>query len=89
MAHDEYWKRVKEDATKRLRSLFPSGERGEVMVANLVGDANGIDDMPDVHKVLAYTLKHGTSDEAATAVLAATDWQMSCHELAEHVQAGA
>lgn len=85
MTHDEYWKDQQAHATKCLRALFPQGERGDVMVTNLVGDANGIDDLPDVHAVLAYVLKHGTSEEAATAVLAATKWQMACCELAEHV----
>ena len=88
MNHDEYWRMVKEDAERQLRSHLPHGERGDRTLRRITGDDNGIVDADDVRGVLAHVMRCGTCEDAARAVLSATDWRTACHELAEHGQAG-
>lgn len=81
MNHDEYWKKVMNQAEKTLCGLF-GGCR--TRVPEIVGDDNGIDDEKDVKAVLAYVLGHGDEREKACALLASCAWIQAMHELAEH-----
>jgi hypothetical protein len=85
MAHNEYWAKVKADAASRVCALL--GDDAEEKLRKIVGDENGIDDMPDTVKVLAYILHHGDYKEVACAILSLGEWRQACHELAEHGQA--
>lgn len=85
--NNEYWMKVKEDAGKEITFLL--GNKWAEKVREIVGDDNGIDERADVVKVLAYILKHGNYEQVACAILSVGDWQLACHKLAEHGQAGA
>ena len=79
--HDEYWRKTKSEAERRLNHLF---RNARTKVADLVGDGNGIDEREDVKAVLAYVLKHGSCEERACAILSSCEWQQACRELEEH-----
>lgn len=79
--HDEYWRKTKSDAGRRLNHLF---RNARVKVADIVGDENGIDEREDAKAVLAYVLKHGSCEEAACAILSSCEWLHASHELEEH-----
>lgn len=81
MAHDSYWKDVKTKAECRLADLF---EGSHTRIRDLVGDDNGIDEVKDVKKVLAYVLRHGDCEERACAIISAGEWVHAAHELSEH-----
>lgn len=81
MNHDEYWRKVKEDAERRVDALF---DGCRTRVREIVGDENGIDERADAEKVLAYVLEHGEPDEAARAIIALGEWMHAHHELCEH-----
>lgn len=79
--HDEYWRKAKVDAERRLHGLF---KNTRTKVADIVGDENGIDEREDAKAVLAYVLKHGSCEEVACAILSSCEWQQACRELEEH-----
>lgn len=79
--HDEYWRKAKGEAERRLCHLFA---KSRTKVADIVGDGNGIDEIEDVKAVLAYVLKHGSCEEVACAILSSCEWQQACRELEEH-----
>lgn len=88
MKHDEYWKKVGEDAIDRLHRLFRDCVKD---VEDIVGDENGIDSYEDAKCVLAYALSRAENcEERACAIISATEALHAQREIEANLsQAGA
>lgn len=79
MEHDEYWRKTKAKACRRLAGLFT-----ERTLASVVGGDGAIHCPEDAARVLGYVLRHGDACERAVAIVSASELVHSMHELHEH-----
>lgn len=82
MNHNEYWKRVWEEAHERLHKLFA---KCKISLCDIVYDHNGIDSYEDARKVLTFIYAHNpTAEEKACGTLSVVEALQALHELNEH-----